>query len=171
MGILLFLPLNANADCHEYDGNASRCRDVAGCYYSTNFGECWDCPSNSNIYSIGYYCPQNGMCDNGEQSPDGRCLCPTPFNLSTLGNADIRNCYTPCAATSDNYDSYTKDCGLTYLGHYNANEVSCKQNGIITYEQHDENYHAEPLSDGAYGCYFKFRQCSDFNTNTCSGNI
>ena len=115
------------------------------------------------------YCPQDAV--NVCESTNGACDCPSNFPKSTVGTANIGDCYTPCAATSDNYDSYTKDCGLTYLGHSNANEVSCKQNGIITYNQNDANYHAEPLSDGTYGCYFKSRSCSAFITNTCSGNI
>ena len=169
--VLLFLPLNVNAACRDHDGNSTSCKNAAGCYYHANLNECLDCPQNSDVTANGYYCPQNGICDDGGITSDGKCECPTPFNLSTMGTANIGDCYTPCAATSDNYDSYTKDCGLTYLGHSNANEVSCKQNGIITYNQNDANYHAEPLSDGTYGCYFKSRSCSAFITNTCSGNI
>ena len=174
MGILLFLPLNANADCHEYDGNAPRCRDVAGCYYSTNFGECWNCPSNSDIYSIGYYCPQNGMCDNGEQSPDGRCLCPSPFNLSTLGNDDVENCYAPCyydaenpddSGNSDNYNNHTKNCGLTYGNYsYSNPAVSCINNEILTTWDTDETYHIEVLGGNNYGCYLNDRPCNLFST-------
>lgn len=144
------------------------CRETEGCEWASE--ACITCLGSDSPNSQGHYCPRLNA-DDDCSSTTGACECPSNFPRSTAGATKIGDCYTPCAATSDNYDSYTKDCGLTYLGHYNANEVSCKQNGIITYEQHDENYHAEPLSDGAYGCYFKHRQCSDFNTNTCSGNI
>ena len=158
------LPIIAEAaNCDTYNTPSldyTGCTNELGCMVEA--GSCIPCNS-------GYYCPENAS--NICSSTNGACECPSGFPESTAGTTREGDCYTPCAARSDNYDSYTKDCGLTYLGYSNGFEVSCKQNGIITYNQNDADYHAEQLSDNTYGCYFKSRPCSDFITTTCSGNV
>ncbi len=177
---LVFLPLYAHAatDCGIYQNTEqteeqqkTSCKNAPGCYW--DLSGCTECPE-TNDNGRGYYCP--GVDDpnkcNEWESELGLCNCPQEFPRATAGTTDINNCYAPCATTSDDYETVTKNCGLTYLGYSYANEVSCKNNnGTITYDSHETNYHAEPLSDNTYGCYFKYRPCSSFHTETCTGNV
>ena len=148
---LLFLPLTAKALCSDHNDHQGDCINAAGCYYLSNSGNCTDCPSNSNANSTGYYCPQNGTCVDGTPSDDGRCQCPTPFNLSTLGNADIENCYA-------DIDCYNYDDSVERCEHHYDNDINCSR---------IRGAHIENIN-GNDTCYAGSRRCRLFGSENCS---
>ena len=150
---LLFLPLTAKALCSDHNDHQGDCINAAGCYYLSNSGNCTDCPSNTDATDIGYYCPQDGICADGTPSDNGRCQCPTPFNLSTLGNADIENCYADIDCIHKTYDR------ILQCKHYSNDSFWCPED-VSTYR-----IHIEP--DG--NCYTGTLNCGEFNSD-CNGS-
>ncbi len=147
---LLFLPLTAKAACSEHNSDPDDCINTAGCYYSNNVG-CSNCPSNSNANSIGYYCPQNGICANGTPSDHGRCSCPDGYPLSAEGAQNNDSCYKniDCHDESDN----TEQCKQSPRGNINCQNI----NGA-----HIENI------NGDSKCYAGTRLCSLFGAVNCT---